>query len=519
MRRVIALIACLTVFATSAFASPTSETTVSAEPRTMRLEIFDRGNTPAGYLEGGKPAVWVQETFGTQYNVKVEWVPVTRSKEVEQLNLMMAAKTAPDLVFTYDYILAGNYANQGGLADLTDLVRQYGPDLQKFLGQNVMDWGVWNGKLYAIHGKRSILGISGTWIRQDWLDKLGMPQPKTRDEFVRVLRAFRDRDPGGVGANLVPLWVGKDGGDANIFYSFYELGSSDRDRAAWIGPASTILCRDIAVPGHKEALKFLNGLYNEGLLTKDFWLYPDQKAMEAAIANGYVGAFTNNQTYIWSYNVLPSIEKNSPQSVWRPIDPFQNSRGQTAKFVYSPIGITNMVPSFSQNADLVVKYLNWMAALPNLTKLIFGDNGTHYDMNAEGLIIPRKLTGTDIWDYNALDRAVILNGRPYDTKEKVIRATVLSWVSDKYPMSMFLDHFAMLEKDGVPPVRFERSPDSYLKLNTVVLNKGLEINVKAVSAPAADFEAVYQAGLKEFMDAGARQIKEDLLKEYDAEHK
>src|SRR3972149_1570264 len=112
--------------------------------------------------------------------------------------------------------------------------------------------------------------------------------------------------------------------------------------------------------------------------------------MEAAIANGYVGAFTNNQTYIWSYNVLPSIEKNSPQSVWRPVDPFMNESGQTPKFVYSPIGITNMVPSFSKNADLVVKYLNWMAELPNLTKLIFGDAGTHYDTNAEGIILPRK---------------------------------------------------------------------------------------------------------------------------------
>jgi putative aldouronate transport system substrate-binding protein len=498
----------------SASASGVGDADATKERRTLRVEIFDRGNAPAEFLQGGKPAQWVQAGFGDANNVTVEWVPVTRSKEVEQLNLMMAAKTAPDLSFTYDTVLAGGYAYQGGLADLTDVMDRYGRTLKAFLGKDVLQYGVWNGRQFAIPGKRSLVGIKGTWIRKDWLDKLGLPIPRTRDEMLAALRAFRDKDPGKVGGNLVPLWVQDKGIDPNIMYSFYQLGS-ERDRAAWIGPASTILCQDIAVPGAKEGLRFHNMLYNEGLTTKDFWLYTDTAATHAAISNGYVGAFTNNQSYIWTYNLIPAIEKNNPDAFWVPCDPFTNKDGKTPKYIYAPIGIMNMVPSFSKNADLVVKYLDWMAHLPNLTKLMYGEKGVHYDIDSNGIIIPRKLSGADVWEFNLQDRSVILNGRPYETRDMVIKAMVLPYVSGKYTMDLFLSHYKMLEVDGVPPVRVENPPDSYLKLNTVVLNKGNQITAKVVAAKPEDFDAMYEAGLKEFLDLGARQIKEDLWKAFD----
>jgi len=39
---------------------------------------------------------------------------------------------------------------------------------------------------------------------------------------------------------------------------------------------------------------------------------------------------------------------------------------------------------FSKNADLVVKYLDWMAPDPNMTKIIYGNQGQHYTLNEEG---------------------------------------------------------------------------------------------------------------------------------------
>lgn len=490
----------------------------AAPQRTLRIEIFDRGNLQPGVLENGPPAQWIQKAFGDPNNVKIEWVLVPRAKEVEKLQLMMAAGDAPDLCFTYDAVLMASYANQGGLADLSKYVKD-AKTLSGFVGKDALDYGVFDGKQYAIPGKRQLLGISGTWIRKDWLDKLGLPLPKTRDEWLKAVRLFKEKDPGNVGANLVP--VGDAGLSWNIMYSFYKP-STERDRSGWIGPSSTQACHDMAIPGTKEALKFGNMLNAEGLLPKDWAIWPknDMLTLQGLVSNGYVGSFTNNLAYPWFYNLMPAIEKNAPGCVWAPIDPFANAEGKTPKFVYSPIGIFNMVPASSKNADLVVKYLDWLADLKNMTKIMFGDQGVHYDLDKDGLIIPRKLTGEQVWEAgNILDRVIILNGRPYDSIDKAIMAQTAAWVSDKYPAKVFLDHYKMVQKDGVPPVRIANPPDSLSKQGVMLMDKAGEMMKQLLSAKPAEFDAMYDRMLKEWSDMGGAQVKADMIAQYDKEHK
>ncbi len=488
--------------------------------RTLRLEIFDRGNVQPGVLENGPPAQWIQKAFGDPNNIKIEWVTVPRPKEVENLNLMMAAGDAPDLVFTYDAVLLASYANKGGLADLTALMEK-APTLKKFIGPDALAIGQFGGHQYAIPAKRQLAGISGTWIRKDWLDKLGLPIPKTRDEWLNAVRAFKEKDPGNVGDNLAPIGGPGIGMDVNLMYSFF-TDLSERGRANWIGPASTRPGRDFSVPGSKEALRFANMLNDEGLLQKDWALWPknDQLNFQAALSNGYVGTFTNNTAYPWFYNLMGAIEKNAPECVWVPIDPFTNAEGKTYKYVYNPIGIFNMVPASSKNADLVVKYLDWMADLPNLTKVMFGDVGVHYDLDKDGLIIPKKLSGDQVWEAgNILDRAIILNGRPYDSVDKAIKAQTAGWVSAKYPAQVFVDHYKMIEKDGVAPVRIENPPESLANMGVMLMDKAEEMIKKLVVCDPKDFDALYDKYLKEWMDMGAKKVKDDMLAAYDAEHK
>ena len=46
-------------------------------------------------------------------------------------------------------------------------------------------------------------------INKAWLDACGLEEPKTLDEFLNVLRTFKEKDPGNVGTeNVIPLGGG-----------------------------------------------------------------------------------------------------------------------------------------------------------------------------------------------------------------------------------------------------------------------------------------------------------------------
>jgi putative aldouronate transport system substrate-binding protein len=131
-----------------------------AATRTLRLEIFDRGNVAAGVLTDGPPAKWIQQAFGDPNDIKIEWVPVPRGQDVAQLNVMMAAGNAPDLSFTYDAVLVGSYVSQGGLADLTAYLNQ-APTLKAWIGADALSYGTWGGKVYALPGNLDPQGLAG----------------------------------------------------------------------------------------------------------------------------------------------------------------------------------------------------------------------------------------------------------------------------------------------------------------------------------------------------------------------
>ena len=73
--------------------------------------------------------------------VHVNFVPVPRAGADDQVNLMLTAGTAPDIIRTYDRQRVATYGSQGGLVDL-------GPYLER------MDCLLYTSPLY---GKRLFL--------------------------------------------------------------------------------------------------------------------------------------------------------------------------------------------------------------------------------------------------------------------------------------------------------------------------------------------------------------------------
>ena len=118
------------------------------------------------------------------------------------------------------------------LADMTDLWEQYASPLAKEVvgadGQVIFNAVSHGGRMKGIPGPLGRPGFSYSyfWVRQDWLDHLGLQPPRTTEELLEMTRAFTHDDPDGNGEDDTfammldkGLWYRSEG----FFWSFGRL--------------------------------------------------------------------------------------------------------------------------------------------------------------------------------------------------------------------------------------------------------------------------------------------------------
>lgn len=469
------------------------------DPVTLKIELFDRNNTPAGAdpITDNFFTQYIQKNFGDPNNIKIEWVTVPRSEEVDKLNVLMAANQAPDLVFTYDTATVERYAKDGGITDLGPFIEEHGQNLKKLLGDDVLSYGVFQDKQYAIVAKRVIEAQISTFVRQDWLDELGLPVPKTTEEFYNTLVAFKKAKPDAYAY----------GGQTDFFhtgpirYSFLEWDKitdeelyANPDYAGW------------ELPGNKEGFRFLNKLYNEGLIDKDFPLSigKDTNQFQKNMVNGLVGAGTTNTNEPVYMGYLAEMTKSNPNAKLTVIDPFTDASGKTPKPAYTPNGIYIIVPKTSERAAEVVKYLDWMSQSENIVRLQNGTEGETFEL-VDG--VPQTLTNDAAKNllYNYFDYCIVLNGKYVSNDDNLLN--IAANASDPVYKDFTVASIDTGTKDGITKARVLKPIESESKLGTTLKKKAEEdMFVKIVTASPADFDATYDAEVADFMKSGGKEV-------------
>jgi len=482
---------------------------------TLKVELFDRGNTPQPYtITDSYLTKYIQDHFGTPNNIKMEFVPVPRSEEVNKLNVLMASGgDVPDIVFTYDSPTFFRYAEQGGLTELSDLIDQYGPNLKQFLGEDTLNYGQLDGKQYAIPGKRSILGKYSSFIRKDWLDKLGMTEPATTDELYAALKAFKEKDPGGTGGKVIPFGMTIAPAQVDpLIWSFIQPTTEEQKYTLTQKLGSNDY--PTLLPGFKDAMKFLNKLYNEGLISKDFGLDEDKKQLTQDVQNGLVGFFTEDYPNpYYADGMYANLLKNVPEAKLDAIDPFTDSEGKHSKPAYDSNAMYIMIPKSSKRAAEAVKYLDWMSQTDNMVALQNGVEGENYTLK-DGIPVVNEDASQDVQNriYNYGDIAILANGKFAGDDEKNKQAFVAG-----FPAQFQADVRKALDisvTDTFKPISFGHPIEAESKYGTVLKDKYDQIIVKSTMAKPADFESVYEAALKDYMVSGGQAILDERTQAY-----
>jgi putative aldouronate transport system substrate-binding protein len=480
----------------------------SQKPVTLKVEVFDRGNAPAGAgpVTNNYWTQWIQKNFGDPNNIKMEFVPVPRNQEVDKLNVLMSTGDAPDLVFTYDMNTIYNYVNDGGLTELNQLIEENGPNLKTFLGEEVLGYGVFSGKQYTIPAKRTLQFTQSTYIRKDWLDKLGLPVPTTTEEFYNTMKAFKEKDPGQTAGKVIPYSFSAINGTTitspGVLISSFVKNMEEEDFYAL---SSANYIPELTKPGYKEGVQFLNKLYTEGLINPDFALDKDGKQLESDVSNGYVGAFTAlaaHPSLMQSGNVFDTMKKNVPGAEYVAIDPFTNQDGKTPKSIYDPTGIHMMIPKTSKHAAEAIKYLDWMSQPDVLFTLTNGLEGQHYTLEND---LPKAITTDEAKQtfYNNADIALVINGKDFGSQEKNIEAVALS-----FPGYTELAKQTIINglKDGFTLPRFDRPIESEIKYAKTLKDKGEETVVKSILAKPDQFDKIFDSNVKEYLKLGGQEV-------------
>ena len=393
-----------------------------AETKHITVEVYDRGNDGGTDPTNNMYTKYIQDGMLNDYNVEVEFKAVPRWTEVDELNNLLAASDAPDICVTYDYATIQTYANMGGVYDMADLVesnKDITPNLWNWLGETNMLWDKdpYDGTLWAIEGKRATTNRINTFIRKDWLDKLGLQEPKTKEEFEKVLIAFRDNASELLGDDadkMVPYSVSYDVGwrAATLIESFIDPDISDKD--FYVNGFDD---RKLTEEGTKEACKLLNKWYNDNLLWNDFALYGSGDTTEDDMMKaGYVGAFTHNWDYPFR-NGEDSINANLKRLVgddakFIAIDPFEDSKGGHTKYVTSTAGDRKIFfPATNDEPLASLLYLEWISDPEHIQYLQLGDEGVTHEVLEDGSYSVIAATGDPIMNsgFN-IDYTITCNG-------------------------------------------------------------------------------------------------------------
>ncbi|MFC0211959.1 ABC transporter substrate-binding protein [Paenibacillus chartarius] len=458
---------------------------------------------------------YVQKEFGDKFNIKVNFIPITRTNEVRDFEQLLAANKAPDIIFHYDMPQALNYYGEGVLQQLNyDEVAKYAPTYWKKMSKTIEQYGSVDGKKTFVFAARPNYNNWVTIVRKDWVEKVGMKVEdltsleKTNEMLMKWKQAGLGTLSGALTRNSF-----------NYSYAFRDWPIDPKYRALY----SDLAVADFTTADTERWLRNLNYQYHNGLIDKEFYLRDDEAKVKAQFVAGKTGTFG---FYMASNtDVFSATLKNNPDAQFDVLPPDwgvpQGRKPQgRADWPFGLIMGINHKSSEMERAA-VWMYLEWLSQPQNLFFMQNGVEGQNYTLDADGLPVKKadfkgesKLSQNNNKDYWALVTEIA----EFNTPELTRKANLRNWAPAGYEqladkMIKYWDQTAEY-----------RTPDAMF---TVVLKKVSEYKadlnalfqeqyLKVVMASPDKFDAVYAEAKKKFLEAGYQEILDEKQKAIDA---
>ncbi|MDF2815650.1 MAG: sugar transporter [Paenibacillus sp.] len=336
------------------FDPPVTITTVRGVPSAA---TFKNGET----IEDNVHTRWAKETLGIE--IKSLWSVVnTNSAYDTKLKLALSAnEPMPDIVHATGemarlLIESGRFQEAGPLFD------KYASDTwKKAMNEDPTVWYEFSrdGKRYGIPALDYDYNNDPVmWVRDDWMKKLNLQQPKTIDEYEKVLDAFTNQDPDGDGQkNTFGLSVGFKKSYGNHFGVSWLFGAYGSIPGAWLKGADGSLVYGSVQPGVKEGLAKLKSWVAKGYIPMEAPVWDEAKA-GSYVSAGRAGSFTGPY---WSEAwPMGDLTKNNPNAELATYQLPVGANGKSMHFATHPYAGAIFINKEMKNPEVFFKYGNFL---------------------------------------------------------------------------------------------------------------------------------------------------------------
>ena len=279
----------------------------------------------------------------------------------QKASMAIAGGDIPDVMIVDEPTLRSLVANDM-IADLSEAYKNCASTEVKARYDSydgkVLNKATFDGKLMAIPDATIDAGPNLLWLRQDWMDTLGLSAPKTMADIENVLTQFVEKDPGKNGAGkTIGLALNKRvGGDYTGEYEvdnvFAAFGSYPRQ---WIKNDAGDVVYGSITPETKKSLENISAWYKKGIIDKEFPVRTDDD-LRSIIINGQSGAFYGPW---WAgYNPLQDNFKINQDIKWTPYLVPVDEQGNVKMYTQNMATKYVVVRKGFEHPEIVVKSLD-----------------------------------------------------------------------------------------------------------------------------------------------------------------
>lgn len=318
----------------------------------------------------------------------------------------------PDILVIKGRDTLKELVRQGMVEDLSQVYEECTTDRIKEMyascGENLLDSATFDGKLYAFPDTAVDKGTMLIWMRADWIEELGLEEPKNMGEAMEILRRFVEADMAGdhstVGLALSTELVSGISSTYGADPIFTEFGAVP---GKW-----TLDCQGNVVYGSvleetKAALEYMHELYEQGILDPHFLLRRTEN-LDQMVAEGKCGALFG---YWWApNNPLSTTGKGDRAVAWKPY--LLNRREQAVLESYNDRQYV-VVREGYEHPEIVGKYVSALFDHARYEDRNARDINDYFSMNVDPTARPMNIN-VDYWDsiYRTTDNIMkVMDGK------------------------------------------------------------------------------------------------------------